>query len=339
MFGLLAAVLFGASTPFAKRLLDDAAPQVLAGLLYLGAFLALLAAAPLRRRTREARIRAADLPRLAGLTVAGGVLAPVLLLVGLERITGTTASLLLNLEGPLTLLLGLIVFREHLSRRPVIGSVIIFAAAALLTLDPIGGSNDLLGGACIALACVLWAVDNNLTQSLTTRDPFAIVRIKTGVAAAVNLTIAIARGADRPTTSAIAAAIVLGALSYGLSVVLDAYALRLLGAAREAVIFATAPFAGAVLAVPVLSETLGARELLAAAAMAIGVALMLTERHAHLHVHEPLEHDHIHVHDEHHRHEHAGGTSTDAPHSHAHRHDQLVHAHPHVSDVHHRHLH
>jgi hypothetical protein len=174
----------------------------------------------------------------------------------------------------------------------------------------------------------LWAIDNNLTQSLTTRNPFSIVTVKVGVAAAVNLGIALMRGVEYPSTELIVSALILGALSYGVSVVLDAYALRLLGAAREAAIFATAPFVGALLAVPVLSETFGPRDLVAGGAMALGVGLMLGERHDHRHVHEPLAHDHVHAHDAHHQHDHAPGTDAE-PHSHLHRHEWLEHAHPH----------
>jgi drug/metabolite transporter (DMT)-like permease len=146
-YGLLAALLFGASTPFAKRLVEDASPQLLAGLLYLGAFAALGATTRLRRNSPEAPLRRADVPRLAGLTLAGGVVAPVLLLVGLERVSGTTASLLLNLEGPLTLILGLVVFREHLGRRPALGAAAVFGGALVLTVDPVGGADDLFGAA------------------------------------------------------------------------------------------------------------------------------------------------------------------------------------------------
>jgi drug/metabolite transporter (DMT)-like permease len=339
MLGLGAAVTFGASAPFAKRLLDEASPQLLAGLLYIGAFAVLAAAVPLRRRSSEARLRRQDGPRLAGLIVAGGILAPVLLLVGLERVSGTSGSLLLNLEGPFTVLIGIAVFGEHLARRAAVGAGVVFGGAALLSLGGAGGSVDLVGAGCIAVACLLWGLDNNLTQSLTLRDPFAIVAIKTGVAGTVNLALALAFGVDLPDIGVVAAACALGAVAYGLSIVLDAYALRLLGAAREAVIFATAPFVGAVLAVPVLSETLGRRDIVAGAVMAAGVVLILLERHDHEHTHEPLEHDHVHVHDEHHQHAHLPGASTSEPHSHVHRHEPLVHAHPHVSDVHHRHPH
>ena len=125
----------------------------------------------------------------------------------------------------------------------------------------------------------------------------------------------------------LAGALALGALSYGLSVYFDALALRALGAAREAAIFAVAPFAGALLAPFVLPETLDLRDVAAGVLMGIGVVLLLRERHEHLHVHEPLDHDHAHVHDEHHQHAHPSGADAGEPHSHEHHHDLLEHSH------------
>jgi len=339
VLGLAAAFTFGAGTPFAKLLVDETGPQLLAGLLYLGAFTALLVAVPVRRRRSEARVRQADLPRLAGMVLAGGVLAPVLLLVGLERVSGSTGSLLLNLEGPFTLLIGLAIFGEHLSRRAAFGAAVVFGGGALLSFGGLGGSTDAVGSLCIATACVLWGIDNNLTQSLTLRDPFAIVRIKAGAAATVNLALALALGASIPPVEIVCAALGLGAVSYGLSIVLDAYALRVLGTAREAAIFATAPFVGALLALPILAESLSRADIFAGVIMAGGVVLLLGERHQHVHVHAPLLHDHTHVHDEHHHHDHPSGIPTAEPHAHVHQHDRLAHSHPHVSDVHHRHRH
>jgi drug/metabolite transporter (DMT)-like permease len=338
-YGCAAAVSFGVSTPLAKRLLDDVSPQLLAGLLYLGAFLALAVLFPRRRRTHEAPLRRADMPRVVVLVAAGGVAAPVLLLVGLDRVAGSTGSLLLNLEGPFTLLVAVVVFREHLGRRPALGAAAIFAGAVMLSWSGPATSHDVLGAACIAAACALWAVDNNLTQALTVRDPVAIVRVKAAAGAVVNVALAVALGATWPVATIVVAALVLGAVSYGLSVLLDAYALRALGAAREAAIFATAPFVGAIVAVPLLSEHLGVLEIVAGGVMAGGASLMLTERHVHLHTHQPIVHEHAHRHDAHHRHEHEPGVAVREPHTHVHEHDEVTHAHPHVSDVHHRHEH
>jgi drug/metabolite transporter (DMT)-like permease len=310
---------------------------MLAGLLYLGAFAA-LSLVPWRS-PHEARLRRADAPRLSLMILAGGVVAPVLLMLGLERVSGTAGSLLLNLEGPLTILVGVALFREHLPRQAFVGAVVVFAGALVLGIGQGEASADWLGILLIAAACAGWALDNNLTQSLTVRDPRAIVRVKAGVAGAVNVGLALVIGEELPLRGILVAVLALGALSYGLSVYLDALALRELGAAREAAVFAVAPFAGVLLATVVLGDPFGARELIAGVLMGGGVALLLAERHEHEHTHEPLDHDHAHSHDAHHQHAHEAGAPPGEPHSHPHHHGVLVHRHEHVSDVHHRHAH
>ena len=339
IIGLAAAVLFGLSAPASKGLLDHVGPQMLAGLLYLGAFLAVAPLALLGRSRHEAPLRRGDARVLSGLVLSGGIVAPVLLMLGLERVSGVAGSLLLNLEGPLTLLVGVFAFHEYLGGRAWVGAATVFAASAVLAVQGTTGSNDVVGCVLVAAACLGWAVDNNLTQRLSVRDPFQIVAVKTGVAAVVNVGLATARGESVDALGPFLGALALGALAYGVSILLDAYALRMLGAARESAIFATAPFAGALLAVPLLGEAWGASELVAAAMMVAGVVLLVGDRHAHLHAHDPIEHDHRHVHDEHHRHAHAPGIDPSEPHSHEHRHESLVHSHPHVSDSHHRHRH
>ncbi len=337
--GLTAAVLFGISAPASKLLLDHVGPQLLAGLLYLGAFLAVTPFARFGPARHEARLRRSDTPLLTGLVISGGIVAPVLLMLGLERVSGVTGSLLLNLEGPLTLILGVVVVGEYLGRRSWVGSIVVFAACALLTVQGSTGGSDVLGALLIVAACIGWAIDNNLTQRLSVRDPFQIVAVKTGVACLVNITLAVILDDTLDSWAVLAAALVLGALAYGISILLDAYALRRLGAAREAVVFATAPFAGALLAVPLLGDTWGMVEIIAASFMVLGVMVVLTDRHAHVHTHQPLEHDHRHDHDEHHQHEHEPGVDPSRPHSHPHQHGHLTHAHAHVSDAHHRHTH
>lgn len=336
--GLAAAAVFGLSAPLAKVLLGSVTPELLAGLLYAGAAVALTIAMRFRTHSAEARLQRRDLPFLTIVTVTGGVLAPVAMLTGLDRTSAVAGSLLLNLEAPLTILVALVVFGEYLDRASRAATVLVIAGAVVLGVGPGAVRADAIGALLIAAACGLWAVDNNLTQRLTTRDPFAIVRAKAGVAAAANLIIATARGGQWPHASTIAAALALGAAAYGASVVLDAYALRHVGAAREAALFATGPFFGAIAAVPLLGEHITGADLVAGAAMAIGIALLVRSRHAHLHTHQPVEHEHRHRHDDaHHTHPH------DPPvtgwHTHAHTHEPISHDHPHDSDLHHRHPH
>jgi drug/metabolite transporter (DMT)-like permease len=335
---LLAAVTFGASAPFAKRLVGHGDPELLAGLLYLGAAVVLALAGSSRRRG-EPGLRRSDVPTMTAVVVAGGVVAPVLLLVGLQRVSGVTGSLVLNVEAPLTMLFAVFVFGEHLSLRAWIASALIVAGGAVLALGPGAASGAVLGVILVGAACACWALDNNLTQRLTVRDPVVIVRIKATGAAATNLAIAAVRGPGWPPWWVIGGALALGAVSYGASIVLDVYALRMLGAAREAALFATAPFAGVMIALAVFDEPLGFDAGLALIVMAVGTALLVTDRHEHRHRHGALAHEHRHVHDAHHEHEHSVDGAAAEPHSHWHLHTPMVHAHPHVSDLHHRHTH
>jgi drug/metabolite transporter (DMT)-like permease len=337
--GLTAAALFGVSAPIAKVLLGSVQPALLAGVLYLGAALGLWLYKVIAPRSIEAPLARTDIWKLAAVILTGGIVAPLLMLLGLSRLTALTGSLLLNLEAPFTMLLAL-VLGEHLGRDGLIAAALIIVGAATLKLVPGTVDTDLMGVLLLAAACLCWAIDNNLTQRLSLRDPFAVVRVKTLGAGIANtaLGLFVANG-ELPGSQPLGAALLLGSLSYGASVVLDAYALRLVGAAREAAYFATAPFVGVLASLLFLGEPFRWIDAIAMVAMGIGVMFLVRERHVHLHTHEPIEHEHVHVHDEHHEHEHAPSQSTGEPHSHTHRHTELSHEHPHVSDAHHRHRH
>jgi drug/metabolite transporter (DMT)-like permease len=340
-YALLSAALFGASTPLAKRLLGEIDPWLLAGLLYLGSGIGLATIRVLRgggAASAEAPLRRADLPVLGAVILAGGVLGPLLLMLGLARTTASSAALLLNLEGVFTLALAWLVFHENVDRRIALGAATILLGAALLSAE--GGGVALGWGApLVAGACLAWAVDNNLTRKLSGADPVQIAMLKGLVAGGTNLALAAAHGAAWPGTLATMAAGIAGLAGYGLSLVLFILALRGLGTARTAAYFSTAPFIGAVLAVALLGEPVTARLAAAAALMAIGLYLHLAERHEHEHEHEPLVHEHRHVHDAHHQHAHALGDPPGEPHTHVHAHARLVHRHPHYPDLHHRHRH
>ena len=339
-FALLAALLFGVSAPCAKLLGREEAPQLLAGLLYLGSGggLSLLWLA-LRRRRREAPLTRSDLPWLASAITFGGVLGPLLLMLGLVRTPASSASLLLNLEGVFTALLAWVVFRENVDRRIALGMIAIVAGGVFLSWEGRSQLGGIAGPFLIAGATLCWAIDNNLTQKVAAGDPVQIAMLKGLVAGAVNTGIAMLRGVPLPGMSVLAGALVLGFMSYGISLVLFVLALRDLGTARTGAYFSSAPFVGAAASLLIFHEQPTIAFAAAAALMALGVGLHITERHEHEHRHEEIEHEHMHVHDDHHRHEHAPGDPVGEPHSHPHRHEPLVHTHRHYPDIHHRHGH
>ncbi len=340
---IASAVLFGASTPFAKLLLGQGVgPWLLAGVLYLGSGVGLavvrLGARLAGRPPTEAQLRRADIPWFALVILSGGVAGPVLLMLGLSATPASTSALLLNLEGLATMAIAWLAFRENVDRRLLLGAFAILAGALALSWQ--GGPSGLgWGGLAVAGACVAWGVDNNLTRKLSGSDPVQIAMLKGLVAGAVNLALALGQGAHLPAAGALAAGALVGFLGYGVSLVLFVLALRHLGTARTGAYFSTAPFVGATLAVAMFHEPVTLRLTDAAGLMGLGLYLHLTEAHSHEHDHEALEHQHAHVHDLHHQHVHEPGAPLGEPHTHWHRHAPMRHKHPHYPDLHHRHDH
>jgi drug/metabolite transporter (DMT)-like permease len=342
-FALLAALLFGTSTPLSKALLAEITPQILAGLLYLGSGVGLVLFWLARRERSggdgEAPITRPDLPWLAGAIASGGVLAPVLLMAGLARTSASTASLLLNLEGVFTAVLAWVVFRENVDRRIFLGMLAIVAGGVLLSWPDRQIPASLSGPLLIGAACVGWAVDNNLTQKVSAGDPVQIAGAKGLIAGTVNLALGLVLGGAVPQGLRLAGALILGLLGYGVSLVFYVRAMRDLGTARTGAYFALAPFVGAAIGLLLFREPVTWSFMVAAVLMALGLWLHLSERHAHEHAHKPMAHAHLHRHDEHHQHIHVPGDPPGEPHSHPHRLERIVHAHSHYPDIHHRHRH
>jgi len=340
-FAIAAAVLFGASTPLAKLLVGDVSPVLLGGLLYLGSGVGLGLFRMLRDKAwKPSGLQAGEWPWLLGAVFFGGVLGPVALMYGLTTASGSAASLMLNLESVLTAVLAWVVFKENADKRIVLGMLAIVAGGAVLSWQP-GGSDgsSLVGLAAIAIACLCWAIDNNLTRKVSASDAVFIASSKGLLAGLVNCAVALGMGASLPAVQTSLLAMAVGLLGYGISLVFFVLALRGLGTARTGAYFSTAPFIGSAVSLLFIGETATASLWLASALMGLGVWLHLTETHDHEHAHQPLEHSHAHIHDEHHQHQHDDGVDLTAPHVHWHRHSSLTHKHPHYPDFHHQHSH
>ncbi len=332
-----AALLFGAGTPLAKLLLSTVSPWLLAGLLYLGSGLG-LALYRYLSRAHKVQLLPREVPWFAGAIVAGGIVGPLLFLLGLSGMPASDASLLLNAEAVFTALLAWFVFKENFDRRIAMGMIVIVLGAVILSWPDESRFSAVWPALAVLGACFAWGLDNNLTRKVSLSDASWIASIKGLVAGSVNLALAFVVGATLPPLPNAAGAMVVGFFAYGVSLALFVVGLRHLGTARTAAYFSIAPFFGAALAIAI-GEPVTLPLLLAGGLMLLGVWLHLTERHAHEHAHEVLEHEHVHAHDEHHQHSHDLAVSSGAQHSHWHRHEPLSHTHAHFPDVNHRHSH
>ncbi|RPI26043.1 MAG: DMT family transporter [Chloroflexota bacterium] len=341
---LLAAILFGASAPLSKLLLNEIDPIVLAALLYIGSGLSATVIQSIQRlvtgnRPVEAQLKRADLPWMAGAILTGGVLAPILLMVSLDKTPAATASLLLNFETVATALVAGLVFRESIGRSVWMAVGLVTLASVVLSWN--GGSWGFSVGALGVLgACILWGLDNNLTRNVSAKDPLAIVMLKGFGAGGFSLLLALLLGRSLPGALVVVLSLLVGGFCYGLSIALFVLALRSLGAARTGTLYASAPFVGAALSLAVFRDGLNVQLILSLPLMAGGPLLLLRENHTHSHQHDTLEHEHCHTHDDHHGDHHARESDSEpGSHTHWHRHEPVSHAHDHTPDLHHRHGH
>lgn len=346
IFALLSALLFGITTPLSKTLLNQIHPITLAGLLYFGSGIGLLIWFALRilifqnQKNPLPILNKKDIPWLLGVIVSGGIIAPIFLMFGLSITPASIASLLLNMESVLTALLAWIVFKENVDRRIFIGMLLIVTAGMLLSWEQ---STVMIGipwgTLAILVACLMWAVDNNITCKISTNDAVQIAGIKGLTAGIVNLLIAQYFNVSFPEIETALLTCVIGFLGYGLSLVLFVLALRHLGTARTGAYFSIAPFIGAIISFFILNETPNTVFLMSTGFLIAGIFLHLSEKHEHEHTHDSVFHTHNHYHDLHHQHEHDFPWDEKKSHNHSHKHDNLTHSHLHFPDIHHKHHH
>ena len=330
---LIAALLFGATTPAAKGLVAETGPILLSGLLYWGAALAVTPFALRDWKKNRSTVRHGR-SRLIGAAIFGGILGPVLLLWGLSLAPASSVSLWLTLETVATAVLARLFFREHLGTRGWLATgIVVLASAGLAGPEPAAASAVLLVG----LACVAWGLDNNLTSLIDGYSTAEITWFKGICAGAVTIPIGLFLGGQATATQILAAGLI-GGVGYGASLVLYVAGAQQLGATRSQLCFSTAPVFGLGVAWGVFGESIGLEHFIAIGMMGTALWILHLEVHEHEHHHEALEHTHWHRHDDGH-HDHPANVSASTWHQHRHKHDAQTHRHAHSPDLHHRHAH
>jgi hypothetical protein len=274
---LLSAALFGLATPAVKPLIGGVAPQLAAGILYLGMG-AGLAVAYLARGMPAAGVSHGESRWLVTSVVSGGIIAPWLIFWGLGHATATATSLLANTEVVFSTLLARFWFKEPYSSRLFLGVGLIVGGA--LALGGGRGNIDPLPAIAVVLACAFWGIDNNAMRKIAHADASFVGLIKGLVAGSTNVVLALAFGATLPPATTTLGILSVGGLCYGVSFGLYVKGLRVLGAARTSAFYGTAPFAGALVGVGLLHDPLTFGLLAAAILMGGGVWLHAAEPHA-----------------------------------------------------------
>lgn len=284
VLAIAAAALYAVSAPFSKLLLPYVPPTLLAGLLYLGAGIGTTVLLLLRRTRRdtpkEASLTRRDLPYTVWMILLD-VAAPIFLLLGLNTTTAANASLLNNFEIVATAIIALAVFREKISPRLWGGIGFVTLSCLLLSFDGTDSLQFSLGSLFILLACACWGVENNCTRRLSDKDPLQIVIVKGLCSGLGSLVIALFIGQTTDALWLVLPALLLGFVSYGLSISAYVYAQRTLGAARTGAYYAVAPFIGALLSLAIFGELPHPVYFVALGLMAVGAWLCSSDTPLH----------------------------------------------------------
>lgn len=280
VWALLAAALYAISTPVSKLLLQDVAPTMMAGLLYLGAGIGMFGLGMVRRGVKalphENHLTRRDLPYTVGMVLLD-IAAPICLMVGLTRTTSANASLLNNFEIVATALIALMVFREKISRRLWLAIGLITLSSMILSFEDAASLDFSFGSLFVLAACVCWGFENNCTRMMSASDPLEIVVIKGFGSGLGSLVLALAVREPLPPLQVLPVVLVLGFVAYGLSIFFYVYAQRRLGAAKTSAYYAVAPFIGVLLSRLILQEAFTQVFLIALAIMMAGAYFASTD--------------------------------------------------------------
>jgi len=337
--GILSGFLFGVATPFSKLLLANLNSFQLAGLLYLGAGLAMFPYIFKKDSNLKLLFKPGNRAKTTGIIFFGGFMGPLLLLAGLKTANAASVSIWLNMELVATAILGVLIFKDALDRNTWIGVILTLVAGIITSFGE--GTSGLISALLITAACFCWGVDNHLTALTDGSSPQTVTFVKGIVAGSVNLIIGCLIATQPIQIGSIAPALIVGVFSYGFSIVLYVTSAQNIGATRSQILFSTAPLWGVVLSYVFYHESFQWVHVISIVLLALAVVITNVLSHSHLHSHIAMQHIHYHQHtDAHHEHSHNDESLSGSKwHSHAHTHEPSTHEHPHYPDLHHRHEH
>ncbi len=307
---LLAAALYAVNVPFSKQLLSQVQPTMLAGLLYIGAGIGvgcmLLTKRAAGKPVAGALLGRADLPYTVAMVVLD-IAAPILLMYGIQQTNAANVSLLNNFEIVATSLIALAVFREKISGRLWAAILLLVLAGVILGFEGTEGFVLNKGSLFVLAACLCWGVENNCTRSISDKSSEQIVVIKGLGSGTGGILVALAIGETFPPVLYLALTVVLGFISYGLSINFYIMAQKELGAAKTSAFYSIAPFLGVGFSFLFLGEQPGGQFYIALGIMLLSTVIMVKDTlgdasmlpgytHSHAHKHGSTVHTHAHRH-------------------------------------------
>jgi len=325
IFALLAAVFYAINTPFSKILLNNIEPAFMASFLYIGAGfgLGIMYLFQIKNEDKSERLSNSDFPFAIGMVFLD-IAAPILLMIGINIGSSSNASLLGNFEIVTTALIALLIFKETVSSKLWLAIGFITMSSFILSFEGAGSFQLSLGSIFVILATCCWGLENNFTRKISNKSTYEIVVLKGLCSGGGSFVLALVSGETIPSIKYIVAAMILGFMSYGLSIFVYIRAQRNLGAAKTSAYYAVAPYMGTFLAFVVNGEKPTVMYFVGLVFMMVGTVFVVfdTMRKNHLHghthtivhTHNGITHTHVITHEHGHNH-----FATEEKHEHRHR--------------------
>ena len=280
VFAILAAALYAINVPLSKLLLEHVGTTMMAAFLYLGAGLGLLvysvAGKAIGRITIKEPLTRKELPYTVAMVVLD-IAAPILLMLGIARTNSANVSLLNNFEIVATSLIAFFIFKEVLTRRLCAAILLVTLASIILGFEGAGSFVLNTGSLFVLGACVCWGFENNCTRMISSKSSVEIVIIKSCFSGLGSLLIALLLGEELPSPSWMLRVLLLGFVSYGLSINFYILAQKELGAAKTSAFYSVAPFLGVAFSMLLLGERPDMQFYAALAIMLLATVLMVQD--------------------------------------------------------------
>lgn len=277
-FAILAAALYAINIPFSKILIEHVDATIMAGLLYLGAgigmFLYVSIGKAFGKRVVKEPLTRKELPYTIAMIVLD-IFAPILLMNGLKLTSSSNATLLNNFEIVATSIIALVIFKEVISRRLWIAILLVTLSSIILTFDGLGSFQFNIGSVLVLGATVCWGFENNCTNKISNKSSEEIVIIKGIFSGLGSLIAAFLIGEKIPSLMYIGAVLLLGFVSYGLSINFYISAQKHIGAAKTSAYYSIAPFLGVIFSLFLLGERPTPQFYIALIVMIVGTILIV----------------------------------------------------------------
>lgn len=272
---ILSALCFGSVSTLAKPALDAINPLVLTCIICLISSIA-LTPLTLKKKTSFQRN---DLLLILGVSITGAVIAPLLFFHGLHLTSASNTSVISNVEIVFTVLIAISFFKEKVSHMGYAGLLMVTAGTMVVTSD-LKFSNSYfnldVGSILVIGSSLFWAIDNNISKTITKRiDVLKIAQLKSGIGGVILLVIVFVTNTPFLIPfNEIPFVLLLGIVGFALSLLFFLKALHIIGVVKTIVLFATSSVFGLIFAVVFLHEQISAYKITAICVMILGIYLI-----------------------------------------------------------------